>query len=231
MLSLPEIYIGEFIKRYKRFFADIRYNNEIITAHNPNTGSMKNLLKEGRSVAFSKTDDPKRKLKYTVEGFCVDGEWIYTNTIRVNKIVENAVREGEINFFDKKYEKLIREYSIFDSKIDFCLHIDGKKHLMEVKSVSLFDEMYAMFPDAVTTRGQKHLNTLIEAKKYGYESNILYIIQSNRERFRCAGEIDPDYCSLFQEAVRSGVNVFLCRNIMDIEHNVCYLKQLSPLDL
>jgi sugar fermentation stimulation protein A len=226
MFSLPEIYFGEFVRRYKRFFIDIQYNDEIITAHNPNTGSMRNLLKEGRTVAFSKSNDPKRKLKYTVEGFCIDGTWIYTNTIKVNKIVENAVRQGEINFF-AEYEKLTREYTINDSKIDFCIHANGKKHLVEVKSVSLFDDTYAMFPDAVTKRGQKHLKALIEAKKYNYESGILYIIQSDREKFRCADEIDSDYCSLYRKAVQSGVNVLLCRNVMDIENKVCYLKQLN----
>jgi len=226
MFNLPKLYYGRFLKRYKRFFADIDYNRTILTAHNPNTGSMKNLLKEGREVVFSKSDNPERKLKYTLEGFKVDNCWIYTNTIKVNKIVENALRDDEIIELIG-FRKVVREYKILDSKIDFYLDIKGRENLVEVKSVSLFDESHAMFPDAVTTRGQRHLLTLRQSVAMGYRAYILYIIQSDRKKFRCADEIDSKYCEIFEETKKAGVNVLLYRNVMDTGRNVCYLERLD----
>ncbi|TYB33693.1 MAG: DNA/RNA nuclease SfsA, partial [Flexistipes sinusarabici] len=221
-----KLYYGYFLKRYKRFFVDIDFKGTILTAHNPNTGSMRNLLKEGREVAFSKSDNPERKLKYTLEGFKVDNCWIYTNTIKVNKIVENALRDGEIAELNG-FRKVIREYKILNSKIDFYLDIKGQENLVEVKSVSLFDESHAMFPDAVTTRGQRHLQTLKESVEMGYKAYVLYIIQSDRKKFRCADEIDSRYCEIFEETKKAGVNVLLYRNVMDIGRNVCYLELLN----
>jgi len=226
MFNLPELYYGRFLKRYKRFFVDIDYKGTILTAHNPNTGSMRNLLKEGREVAFSKSDNPERKLKYTLESFRVDNCWIYTNTIKVNKIVENALRDGEIAELNG-YQKIVREYKILNSRIDFYLDIKGQENLIEVKSVSLFDDSHAMFPDAVTTRGQRHLQTLKESLGMGYKAHVLYIIQSDRKKFRCAEEIDSRYCEIFEEIKRAGVNVLFYRNVMDIGRNVCYLERLD----
>ncbi|MEC9492484.1 DNA/RNA nuclease SfsA [Flexistipes sp.] len=226
MFNLPKLYYGYFLKRYKRFFVDIDFKGTVLTAHNPNTGSMRNLLKEGREVAFSKSDNPKRKLKYTLESFRVDNCWVYTNTIKVNKIVENALRDGEITELNG-FRKVIREYTILNSKLDFCIDIKGQRNLVEVKSVSLFDESYAMFPDAVTTRGQRHLRTLKESVEMGYKAYVLYIIQSDRKKFRCADEIDSRYCEIFEETKKAGVNVLLYRNVMDIGRNVCYLERLD----
>ena len=125
------------------------------------------------------------------------------------------------------FRKVVREYKILDSKIDFYLDIKGRENLVEVKSVSLFDESHAMFPDAVTTRGQRHLLTLRQSVAMGYRAYILYIIQSDRKKFRCADEIDSKYCEIFEETKKAGVNVLLYRNVMDTGRNVCYLERLD----
>ena len=204
---------GTLVKRYKRFFVDIKYRDEIIVAHCPNTGSMLGLLKSGNKVWFSKSDDPKRKLKYTLEIIEVNNKKIGINTLITNKIVLDGLQNKKINSLIK-FNNIKSEAKFSDkTRFDFLLTNDKEKCFLEVKNVTLFrNNKVAEFPDAVTSRGKKHLIDLIEAKKKGYQSYILYLIQRQEcDSFKIAKDIDKDYEIAFKKAVKNGVKI-LCYN-------------------
>ena len=202
---------GTLIKRYKRFFVDIKYKNKTLVAHCPNTGSMIGLLKMGNKVWFSKADDPKRKLKYTLEIIEVNNKKIGINTLLTNKIVLEALQNKEIKslikFFNIKPEVKFSD----DTRFDFLLSNEKKKCFLEVKNVTLFREKcVAEFPDAITSRGTKHLLELIKAKKKGYESYVLYLIQrEGADSFKIAKDIDKLYSLTFDKAIKNGIKI-LC---------------------
>jgi sugar fermentation stimulation protein A len=201
---------GKLIKRYKRFFVDIKLDKEIVTAHCPNTGSMSGLLDEGNEVFISKNDNPKRKLKYTLEIIKVKKNFVGVNTHFANKIAfhglsNNLIKEISNNdsikpeiFFDK------------ETRFDFLIEKKKQKIFVEVKNVTLFREKkIAEFPDSITTRGSKHLKTLIAAKKKGYKSYLLFLVQiQGVESFKIARDIDKEYYENYLLAKKAGV-VFL----------------------
>ena len=157
---------GTLIKRYKRFFADIKYKNKIITAHCPNSGSMMGLLDKGNKVWFSISNNPKRKLKYTLEIIEVKNEKVGINTLLTNKIVFEALSNKKIDTLIK-FKNIKPEAKFSDkTRFDFFLSNDKEKCFLEVKNVTLLREKkIAEFPDAITSRGTKHLNELCNAKK------------------------------------------------------------------
>jgi sugar fermentation stimulation protein A len=225
MYKFNNLQQGKFIKRYKRFFVDIEYKDTIITAHNPNTGSMKGLLKEGNPVVFSESNNPKRKLKYTLEGIYSNNHWTYTNTVNVNKIVEKAILDKDIQEFND-FSILKREYKYKDSRIDFYLEKNKRKVLIEVKNVTLFEEEYALFPDAITTRGKKHLLTLTKSLDEGFTPYMLYVIAVNKEKFRTAKEIDEEYAKTYEKSISLGLKTLLYKNIFDTKKQYCKLVKM-----
>ena len=161
---------GKLIKRYKRFFTDVKLDKEIVTAHCPNTGSMKGLLDEGNEVYISRNDDPKRKLKYTLEIVKVKKNLVGVNTHFANKIAFHGLSNNLIK--EIVNSDSIKPEVFFDkeTRFDFLVEKNKQKIFVEVKNVTLFrDEKTAEFPDAVTSRGSKHVKTLIEAIKKGYK--------------------------------------------------------------
>ena len=202
---------GTLIKRYKRFFADIKYKNKIITAHCPNSGSMMGLLGKGNKAWFSLSDNPNRKLKYTLEMIEVKNKKIGINTLLTNKIVLEALNQKKIKSLTK-FNNIRTEAKFSDStRFDFLISNNKKKCFLEVKNVTLVrKEKIAEFPDAITSRGTKHLKELIAAKKNGFESYILYLIQrEDCDSFKIAEDIDKKYKFAFNEALKSGVKI-LC---------------------
>ena len=202
---------GILIKRYKRFFVDIKYQNETITAHCPNSGSMMGLLNKGNIVWFSESNNPKRKLKYTLEIVNVDKQLIGINTQLANKIVLEALNQKKIRNLDKFYN-IKTEVKFSDkTRFDFLISNDQEKCFLEVKNVTLVrNDKIAEFPDAVTSRGTKHLKELIAAKKKGYESCLLYLIQrEDCKTFKIANDIDQEYKIAFNLAIKNGVRI-LC---------------------
>ena len=202
---------GTLVKRYKRFFADIRYKNKIITSHCPNSGSMMGLLDKDNKVWFSTSDNPNRKLKYTLEIVEVEKKMIGINTMLTNKIVLEALNQKKINSLIK-FDNIKNETKFNNNtRFDFLLSNNNKKCFLEVKNVTLVREKeVAEFPDAVTSRGKKHLEELINAKKKGYLSYILYLIQrEDCGSFRIAKDIDEEYKIAFSKALISGVKI-LC---------------------
>ena len=206
------LFKGKLIKRYKRFFTDIKLNNSIITAHCPNTGSMKGLLDEGNNVWVSKNDDPKRKLKFTLEMIEANNVLIGVNTHRANKIVHHGLKNKLINEF-KSIDKIQSEFKYSnDTRFDFLC--DNK--LLEVKNVTLLrDSKIAEFPDAVTSRGTKHLKNLINSIKKGYKPFVLFLTQiQGINNFKIAKDIDNEYYKNYLFAKKAGVKFIAYRCIL-----------------
>ena len=200
---------GKFIKRYKRFFADIKVNNKIITAHCPNTGSMMGLLDENNEVWVTKNDDPNRKLKYTLEIIKVKKSLIGVNTHRANRIAEHGLKNKLINEFKKI--KLIKPEFKFSKGTRFDFLCDKK--IIEVKNVTLTREnKIAEFPDAITSRGTKHLIKLVDSIKKKYDPYVLFLTQiQGIEYFRIAKDIDYNYYENYLLAKKAGVNFLAYR--------------------
>ena len=200
---------GKLIKRYKRFFTDIKVNNQIITAHCPNTGSMMGLLDEGNEVWVTKNDDPNRKLKYTLEIIKVKKSLIGVNTHRANRITEHGLKNKLINEFKKV--KLIKPEFKFskDTRFDFLCD----KKIIEVKNVTLTREnKIAEFPDAVTSRGTKHLIRLVDSMKKKYDPYVLFLTQiQGIEYLKIAKDIDYNYYENYLLAKKAGVNFLAYR--------------------
>ena len=200
---------GKLIKRYKRFFIDIKVNNSIVTAHCPNTGSMKGLLDKNNTVYLSKNDDPKRKLKFTLEIIEANKKLVGVNTHRANKIVADGLNRGLISEF-KSIKNIKPEFKFSsDTRFDFLCD----KNMIEVKNVTLIrDEKIAEFPDAVTERGSKHLKKLIEALKQGYKPFVLFLTQiQGINNFKIAKDIDLNYYKNYLIAKESGVKFLAYR--------------------
>ena len=201
---------GIFIKRYKRFFTDIQLDNEVVTAHCPNTGSMMGLLEPGNKVYLSESDNKKRKLKYTLEVIKLKSKHVGVNTHRTNRIVEKALNDNLFKFI-KKIQEIKREVKYGEnSKIDFLVTSEKEQLYIEVKNVTLVrDSKIAEFPDSVTSRGTKHLIELSKLKKKGIRSIMLYIVQRDDcDKFRIANDIDPIYAENLSKAIKQGVEVF-----------------------
>ena len=204
---------GKLIKRYKRFFADVQLNKEIVTAHCPNTGSMQGLLDSGNEVYLLPNNDPKRKLKYGLEIIKSRKNLVGVNTHMSNKIVHHALRNNLIK--ELKDNDTIKPEVFFNkqTRFDFYLEKKNKKIFVEVKNVTLFrDKKTAEFPDAITSRDSKHLLTLIDAIKKGYKAYLLFLVQvQNMEYFKIAKDIDNEYYKNYLIAKKAGVNFLAYR--------------------
>ena len=198
---------GKLIKRYKRFFADINIKNEIITAHCPNTGSMMGLLDQNNEVWISKNNNPKRKLKYTLEIIKTKDNLVGVNTHLANKIVYEGLSNNLINEFMNSDSIKPEVYYNKNTRFDFLVNKNNQNHFIEVKNVTLFrTNNVAEFPDAVTSRGSKHIKTLVDAIKKGYKSYVLFLVQiQNIENFQIAKDIDKIYYKNYLLAKKDGV--------------------------
>ena len=202
---------GQFVKRYKRFFVDVKIDGKIITAHCPNTGSMYGLLKKNNKVWLTKSNNPNRKLKYTLQIIQDKKTKVGVNTHLTNKIVLEALQNNLIKEFDKTIE--IKPETKFgnNTRFDFLVTENNLKSFIEVKNVTLSRKKgVAEFPDAITSRGLKHIRELIKANKKGYKIYILYLIQRNDcKSFKIADDIDPEYSDSLSKAVKKNLNI-LC---------------------
>ncbi len=194
---------GKLIKRYKRFFTDIKVNNQILTAHCPNTGSMMGLLNEGNEVWVSQSDNPNRRLKYTLEIIKVNKSLIGVNTHKANKIVEDALKNKLIDEF-KKVRLIKPEFKFSkDTRFDFLCD----KKIIEVKNVTLIRKNgIAEFPDSITSRGTKHLKKLVDSMKKNYDPYVLFLTQiQGIKYFKIAKDIDYEYYNNYLFAKKAGV--------------------------
>ena len=222
---------GKFLKRYKRFFADIKVNKEIIIAHCPNTGSMMGLLNVNNDAWILKNDDPKRKLKYTLQILKTSKNVIGVNTHLANKLVHEGLQNNTLLEF-KNLDKIVTEkFYTKETRFDFFVEKNKKKIFIEVKNVTLIrDGKTSEFPDAITTRGSKHIKTLMDANKKGYECNVLFLVQiENCKYFRIAKDIDNEYYENYKLAKKSGVK-FIAYNCKVGSKEIKIDKKVEILD-
>lgn len=211
---------GVLLKRYKRFFADVEVKGEKVTAHVPNTGSMKSCSEPGSECAISESDNPDRKLKFTLEMVKTpQGSWVGVNTSNPNKLVVEAFLNKTFSHWKEFHEHQSEVKISPESRIDLVLkknRPDGtqKLHYVEIKNVTLNVNGVAQFPDAVSARALKHVNELLKLIEKGHTAEILFVIQrEDCQSFSPAFEIDPEYSQALLEAEKKGLRVspFVCR--------------------
>ena len=203
---------GKLIRRYKRFLADVVLDDgREVTAHCTNSGSMKGCLEEGADVFLSPVADPKRKTRFTWEMIRIGGGWVGINTSHPNALAMEWVGAGMIPGLEG-LTGLRREVKWEDSRLDLYGKGAEGPGFVEVKNVTLKEGERALFPDAVTERGRKHLQTLIRVKRAGMRAVMLYVVQRMDVRiFGPAREIDPEYAKALEEAVREGVELLVAQ--------------------
>ncbi len=209
-MKLPPLIAGTLQKRYKRFLADIQLSDgSVVTAHCPNSGSMLGCNIPGSPVLVSQSTNPNRKLAYTWELVASTGGWIGLNTMYPNKLAYEAIQQEIIPEL-AGYSSIRTEvpYGHERSRIDLLLEEGSKRCYVEVKNVTLVEQGQALFPDAVTVRGQKHLRELMEMVKEGYRAALLFTVQHHdATEVRPADRIDPVYGSLLRQAATHGVEL------------------------
>lgn len=215
---------GKFIKRYKRFFADIELEDgTTVVAHVPNTGSMMGLKEPNSLCRISPAQNPERKLRYTLEMVKTPSSWVGVNTGLPNKLVyelwQNNPPAHWTNFDRGQLEVKINQQSrldlvLWNSKdqpgIEKLTHknIQPPLHFIEIKNVTLGVDQSALFPDAVTERGQKHLQEMMELMEQGYSCEMVYVVQrEDCNVFSPADDIDPVYGELLRQAMQLGLKV------------------------
>ena len=227
MIFKNKLISGQLIKRYKRFFVDIRIKNQIVTAHCPNTGSMRGLLKKGNKVWLSKSDNPNRKLKYTLEIIEDEKSKVGVNTHSANKIVKHALQNNLIKQFKNILDIKAETKFGTNTRFDFLINNKNNKTFIEVKNVTLSrKKKLAEFPDAVTSRGLKHIKELVNASKKNYKIYILFLIQRNDcESFTIAKDIDPNYANALSKAIKNKLNI-LCYDCKFTSKGIKLNKQI-----
>ena len=186
------------------------------------------LLNKGNKTWFSKSNDPKRKLKYSLEIIKSENSLVGINTLLTNKLVFEALKlkriKSLIKFDDIKTEVKFSN----NTRFDFLISSSKEKCFLEVKNVTLVrNKQIAEFPDAITLRGTKHLVELIKAKKKGFQSYILYLIQrQDCSTFKIAEDIDVNYKNAFNEAIKAGVKI-LCYDCKINNEEVKLNKQIK----
>lgn len=230
--KLPELIKGKLIKRYKRFLADVEMETgEVITAHCPNSGSMKGCAIEGAPVWLSVSDNPKRKYPHTWELIQAPQTLIGINTLVPNRLVKLSIENGLIPELNG-YETVRSEVKTSDhTRLDLMLESSEKPNCyIEIKNCTLVEEGRAMFPDAVTTRGQKHLYELMDLAAQGFRAVIFYLIQRTDARvFSPADGIDPDYGEGLRKAMKNGVEILAKDTLIDME--LIQINRSIPVDL
>ncbi len=199
---------GKLLRRYKRFLADIELEDgTVVVAHCTNSGSMKSCIKEGAPVLLSVAEDPKRKTRFTWEMIYINNGWVGVNTLMPNRLVYDAISNNTLDSL-LGYDIIKREVKFGDSRFDIYCENDIEKCFIEVKNVTMKVGNSALFPDAVTERGRKHLETLIKVKEQGLRAVMVYVIQRmDVSSFGLASDIDPDYSDSLRRAIRNGVEI------------------------
>ena len=212
--TYPPLIEGILIRRYQRFFAEIKIKNgEIVVAHCPNTGSMTGVCIPGNRVFLSQSNNPKRKLLYTWEIIEVDGELVGINTALPNNIIGKMIHNHLIPELEP-YQTYKSEvpYGKEKSRIDFLLSGSLPDRYVEVKNTTWAEDNLALFPDTVTIRGQKHLRELIDRIDNNDQATIIYFIhRGDCDRFSPGYEADPEYGEILRTAVNKSLQILACR--------------------
>jgi sugar fermentation stimulation protein A len=212
----PPLKKGVLVRRYQRFLADIQLDSgEMITAHCPNTGPMLGVCQAGSPVYVSQSDNSKRKYAYTWELIAVAESWVGINTSLPNKVIKNMLLSQALPELKGQYETVRSEVpygQLGKSRIDFLLgHPHQKSSYVEVKNTTLSHNNCALFPDTVTTRGQKHLQELMALLPHHQAIMLYFINRGDCTEFAPGDEFDPSYGQLLRQAIALGVKVLPCR--------------------
>lgn len=209
MLFKTPLQPATLVKRYKRFLADvITDDGKEITVYCPNTGTMRSCSTPGSPVMLSTSSNLKRKYAQTLEMVRDGDTWIGVNTMLTNSIVADAILDGQIEEL-QNIDVLTREVTTSkSSRLDLLLERGDEKIYVEIKNCSLVEDDWAMFPDAVTVRGTKHLRELAKLVEQGHQGVIFFCIQrTDADRFRPAAHIDPTYAETLAEVSKKGVQI------------------------
>ena len=216
----PSLIPGKLIKRYKRFLADVELENgQLVTAHCPNSGSMAACSEPGRPVYLSFHDNPKRKLKYTWELISMPTSLVGTNTLVPNRLVYNAIVNNKIDELTG-YDTVLREVRVGShSRLDLKLEGPKKSCFVEVKNCTLVENQVAMFPDAVTQRGLKHLKEMQGLLRKKIRCAMFYLVQRmDAKVFRPAVHIDPSYAEELKKAHGKGLEILVYDVVINLKH-------------
>lgn len=228
-LLWPTLFKGRLIKRYKRFLADVKLDSgETVTAHCSNSGRMTGCNQPGQPVYLSYHDNPKRKLKYTWEMIEMPTSMVGVNTLVPNRLVAKALGSGQVPEL-AGYDRVATEVRVnSSSRLDLKLTGHGLPDVyVEVKNCTLVVDGCARFPDAPTTRGQKHLNELARLKADGLRAVIFFLVQrTDALRFSPADDIDPVYGKILREVAKKGVEIITYDVEITID-GICLRKALS----
>lgn len=224
------------VRRHKRFLVDVMLDGEPCTAHTANTGAMTGLLEEGAPVLLTDHEGSGRQLRYEVEAISVDGRWVSVNTLAANAFAQQAVQRGLIEEL-RGYASIRREvapskrsHSRFDLLLEDAAPARRARCFVEVKSVTLKERAHALFPDAVSDRGRKHLDALARLVVKGERAVMLYVNKrSGCQVFRAAASVDPAYASALKRAAKAGVEI-LCVDCSVDEEGLSFAGRL-PVEL
>ena len=213
MQFTPSLPTGRFVRRYKRFLAEVQLEKGVIrTIHCPNTGSMLGCSQPGSLAAFSTSEIRTRKYPDTLEMIFQDEVWIGVNTSRTNALVEEALQQNIVSGlrYPLRIQREVR--TSLHCRLDLMVEGENGPVYIEAKNCSLVQQGCAYFPDAVTQRGAKHLTELIRLVKAGHRGIIFFLVQRNdAKQFSPADHIDPRYGTLLREAIYHGVEIVACR--------------------
>jgi sugar fermentation stimulation protein A len=200
---------GRFVARDNRFRVTIEIDGQQVWAHLPNSGRLGELLLPGRRAMLIERHSPGRLTHFDLAMIQAEGQWVSMDARLPNDLVEEALRAGRLSAL-AGYTRLKREVTYGASRLDFSLAADGcPPCLLEVKSVTLIVDGLACFPDAVTTRGRRHVEELVVALAEGYRAVVVFVVQRpDAEGFRPHDESDPDFGRALRWAVRQGVEVY-----------------------
>jgi len=211
-LGWPQLTPGILVKRYKRFLADVRLKNgDTVVAHCPNSGRMTSCCKPGRNVYLSYHDNPRRKLKYTWEMIEMPSSLVGVNTLVPNRLVALSIETGQVESL-RGYDRIKKEVKVGKhTRLDLVLQKDARDQCyVEIKNCTLVENGIAQFPDAVTARGLKHLETLRQLVSDGYQGVIFYLIQrTDATLFKPADSIDLAYGKALRQAAADGVKILV----------------------
>ena len=227
--SYNQLFPGTLIKRYKRFLADVCLEDgRVITAFTPNSGSMKTCSDPGSPVMLIHDPKPGRKTDYNLEMVKSEDTWVGVNTGLANTLGAGIIDAGLTGHPQLDGFRVVRrEVTWGNSRFDLKISRGKEEGFVEIKNVTYRSEYTALFPDAVTTRGQKHLETLIQARSEGFTACNLYIVQrSDCRDFAPARDVDPGYANTFGRAVREGVIMIAC--LLEVHPEGIWFKHTLP---
>ena len=206
-----ELFSAEFIDRPNRFLTRVRLDGKIVDSHLPDPGRLKELLKPGSKVLVKKENGLNRKTRYSTQMVYQDNQLISVNTLLPNLFVKKLLKNRSLEQFSD-WELIQSEKTFGNSRFDFYLKKGNDELILEVKSVTLVKDEIAMFPDAVTARGSKHLKHLIELAQKGYKTAVLFVVQRNDAKYFIANaDCDPEFAKNLKLATESNVQVHIIK--------------------